>query len=89
VARGSLDAAAAYFIWGALFLIFTPWTLLTVPAGIVVSLSALLFWLPSRAEAFGELLEAACDLASRSPISATPMASANGPVSGRLTTPRA
>jgi hypothetical protein len=61
-ARASLDSAVASFIWGALFLVFTPWTILVVPIGLAVSIGSVLFWLPSRAEAFGDLLEAAFDL---------------------------
>ncbi len=61
-ARASLDAAVASSIWGLLFLLFTPWTVLAVPIGLAVTVFAVFFWLPSRAEVFGDLLEAAVDM---------------------------
>jgi hypothetical protein len=61
-ARAALSAAVAASVWGAFFLIFTPLSPLAAPIGLVIVLAALLVWVPSRAEVFGDLLEAAFDL---------------------------
>jgi hypothetical protein len=60
-ARGSLDASVAAAIWGTAFVAFTPltwWALL----GLVVPVTAVLWWVPVRAEVFADLIEAAVEL---------------------------
>jgi hypothetical protein len=61
-ARAALDASVATLIWGMLFVVFTPWTLIALPIGLVVALSALVWRIPANAETFGGLLEASVDL---------------------------
>jgi hypothetical protein len=61
-ARGALDSAVAAAIWGVLFCVFTFWTPLAILAGVAVAAAAVVFWVPTRAEVFGDLLEAAYDL---------------------------
>ena len=41
---------------------FTPFTLLAVPIGLAVAIVAVTVVLPARAQAFGDLIEAAYDL---------------------------
>jgi hypothetical protein len=89
-ARLALDRAVAAVIWGALFVLFTlftPWAIV-VSVG-VVSISWA-FWLPQRATAFADLIEATFDVhrialysALRWPLPANP---ADEPDSGRLLT---
>jgi hypothetical protein len=61
-ARAAVDGAVAASIWGILFLVFIPWTVLAVPVGLAVCAVAVLAWLPLRAQAFGELVVAAFDV---------------------------
>lgn len=61
-ARAALDSSVAATIWGILFCLFGVWTLLAVPAGLLVAVVAAVGWVPARAEVFGSLLEAAFDL---------------------------
>jgi hypothetical protein len=61
-ARGSLDTAVGAFIWGMLFVIFTPWTPWAAVAGLVVAAIAYRLWIPDRAEVYADLVEAAFDL---------------------------
>jgi hypothetical protein len=61
-ARGSLDAAVGAFIWGVLFVVFTPWTPWAAVAGLVVAGAAYCVWVPDRAEVYADLVEAAFDL---------------------------
>jgi hypothetical protein len=61
-ARGALDSAVAAVIWGVLFCAFTIWTPFALLAGLAVATAAVVFWVPNRAEVFGDLLEAAYDL---------------------------
>ena len=61
-ARASLDAATASAIWGVLFCAFAPFTWLVVPAGLAVATVAVTAVIPARAQAFGDLIEAAFDL---------------------------
>jgi hypothetical protein len=61
-ARAALDSAVAATIWGILFCAFGFWTLLALPAGLLVAVVAAVAWVPARAEVFGSLLEAAFDL---------------------------
>lgn len=60
-ARASLDRAAIAGVWGVLFCAFAPFTLWTIPIGLGVAVAAVIAVVPGRAEAFGELLEAAYD----------------------------
>ncbi len=60
--RASLDSAGAACLWGILFLVWgtmTPWA---IPVGLAVACAAYFFWVPDRAEVFGDLMEAAFDL---------------------------
>jgi len=61
-ARAAVDAAVVTAIWGVLFCAFTPFTWLAVPVGLAVSTIAVVSVTPVRAQAFGELIEAAYDL---------------------------
>jgi hypothetical protein len=61
-ARASLDGAVAAVLWGLLFCAFAVWTPLVIPIGLAVAVAAVWFWVPARAETFGDLLEAAYDL---------------------------
>jgi hypothetical protein len=61
-ARTALDSAVAVSIWGLLFCAFTAWSPLALPVGLVVTAACITFWIPTRAELYGDLLEAAYDL---------------------------
>jgi hypothetical protein len=61
-ARTALDNSVAATLWGILFCAFTPWTILALPAGLLVAVVAAVAWVPARAEVFGSMLEAAFDL---------------------------
>ncbi len=61
-ARASLNSAAANVIWGLLFCCFAGWTPLALLPGLGVAVGSIVFWLPSSAETFGDLLEACYDL---------------------------
>ena len=61
-ARSALDSSVATSIWGLLFCAFAPWTLLAIPVGAGVAVVATIGWVPRRAAAFGDLVEAAYDL---------------------------
>jgi len=61
-ARTALDNSVAATIWGILFLAFTPWTILALPAGLIAAVVTAVAWVPARAEVFGSLFEAAFDL---------------------------
>jgi hypothetical protein len=61
-ARTALNSAVAAALWGLLFCAFAPWTPLVIPVGLAVAVAAVWFWVPTRAETFGDLLEAAYDL---------------------------
>jgi hypothetical protein len=60
-ARASLDRAAIASIWGVLFCAFAPFTLWAIPIGLGVAATAVAAVIPGRAQAFGDLLEAAYD----------------------------
>jgi hypothetical protein len=60
--RMALETSVGSMLWGALFLIFTPWAPLAAPAGLAVAIAAFLLWIPARAEVFADLLESAFDL---------------------------
>ncbi len=61
-ARQSLDTSVAAVSWGVLFLVFIPWTILALPAGLAVALVAWRFWVPARAEVYGDLVVSAFDM---------------------------
>ncbi len=61
-ARAALDTAVAAAIWGVLFCAFTPFTVLAIPIGLAVAVLAVTVVVPGRAQAFGDLIEAAYDL---------------------------
>ena len=61
-ARAALDASVAAAIWGAGFVVFTPWAWWAAPAGIAIAAAAPSWWVPARAEVFADLVEAAYDL---------------------------
>jgi hypothetical protein len=60
-ARGSLDRAAISGVWGVLFCAFAPLTLWAIPIGLGVAATAVVAVVPGRAQAFGDLMEAAYD----------------------------
>ena len=61
-ARGALDSSVAAVLWGLMFCVFAWWTPLALVAGLGVAISSAVFWVPSRAETFGELMESSFDL---------------------------
>jgi hypothetical protein len=61
-ARAGLDSAVSAVVWGLLFCLFAFWTLWALPVGLLVAVCAGAFWVPNRAETFGDLMEAAYDL---------------------------
>ena len=61
-ARAALDSAAGCVIWGLLFCFFAWWTPFALLAGLAVAVGAAAVWVPSRAETFGDLVEATYDL---------------------------
>ncbi len=60
--RRSLDVATASCVWGVLFVLFTPLAWWAAVIGVAVAATAYRFWLPWRAVAFANLLDAAFDL---------------------------
>jgi hypothetical protein len=60
-ARASLDRAVMASIWGLLFCAFAPFTLWTIPIGVGAAATAVVAVVPGRAQAFGDLMEAAYD----------------------------
>ena len=60
-ARTSLDRAAITGVWGLLFCAFAPLTFWVIPVGLGVAAAAVAVVVPGRAQAFGELMEAAYD----------------------------
>ncbi|MFJ3922027.1 hypothetical protein [Streptomyces sp. NPDC090022] len=61
-ARRALDSSVAAALWGLLFVAFTPWGWWALPVGLVAAAAAVSVWVPARAEAFADLVEAAFDL---------------------------
>ena len=61
-ARATLDKAAGTWLWGALFLVWTPWTWWAVPIGVVVPALAYYLGILAAASLFGELTVSAFDL---------------------------
>jgi hypothetical protein len=60
-ARTSLDTAATTTLWALLFSAFTPYTPLAIPLGLAIATLTVTLVIPSRAQAFGDLIEAAYD----------------------------
>ena len=60
--RRSLDGATVTCLWGVLFVLFTPLAWWAAVIGIAVAAAVYRFWLPWRAVAFADLLDAAFDL---------------------------
>lgn len=61
-ARGALDTAIGACCWAALFVVWTPWQPVALPAAVVFAVVAYRLWAVPRAAAYGELVEAAFDL---------------------------
>lgn len=61
-ARTSLDRAVAAWLWGAFFVGFAVWAWPAALIGPLVAVTAARFWVPARAEIFGDLVEASFDL---------------------------
>jgi hypothetical protein len=61
-ARSALDNAARTWLWGALFVVWTPWTWLALPVAIAVPALAYYVSVLAAAAAFGELTVTAFDL---------------------------
>lgn len=61
-ARTALDQSVATALWGLLFCSFSAWSLLALPIGFGVAVSAVAIWVPPRAEVFADLVESAFDL---------------------------
>jgi hypothetical protein len=61
-ARLALDRATRMWLWGALFVVWTPWTLWAVPIAVAVPALAYYGGMLTAAGLFGELLVAAYDL---------------------------
>jgi hypothetical protein len=78
-ARAGLDAAVSACAWAVLFLVFTPWSPWAPAVTVAVAPMAYYGWVISRAQQFGDLVEATFDLyrpalyaALRWPLPATP-----------------
>jgi hypothetical protein len=61
-ARSALDNAARTWLWGALFVVWTPWTWLALAVAVVVPLVAYYIGVLTAAAAFGDLTATAFDL---------------------------
>jgi hypothetical protein len=62
-ARLELDRAARAWLWGALFLVWTPWLFyVALPVGILIPLLAYYVGMLNAARLFGDLMETAFDL---------------------------
>jgi hypothetical protein len=61
-ARSALDGAARTWLWGALFVVWTPWTWLALPVAILVPVLAYYVSILMAATAFGDLTVTAFDL---------------------------
>jgi len=61
-ARSALDNAARTWLWGALFIVWTPWTWLALPIAVIVPALAYYIGILAAAALFGELTVSAFDL---------------------------
>ena len=78
-ARARLDSAAASWLWGVLFVVWTPWTWWALLVAVTAGLLGYYVWILSYAQSYGKLIEAAFDVhrsalyhALRWPLPATP-----------------
>ena len=60
--RGRLDGALRMWLWGALFIVWTPWTLWAIPIAVVVPLLAYYGSMLGAAKLFGDLIGSGYDL---------------------------
>jgi hypothetical protein len=60
-ARASLDEGAAAWLWGLLFLVWTPWAWWAAVVGVAVPVGAYL-WIVACARTYGDLVESAFDV---------------------------
>jgi hypothetical protein len=60
--RSALDSSALAWLWGVLFVVWTPWTWWALPIGLGVASAAYYFGILGSASLFGELTVAAFDL---------------------------
>jgi hypothetical protein len=60
--RARLDAALRFWLWGALFVVWTPWTPLALPVAIAAPLLAYYGGILAAARLFGELVVTGFDL---------------------------
>jgi hypothetical protein len=60
--RAALDSATRIWLWGALFLVWTPWSWWALPIGILVPVLAYYGGMLNAASLFGDLMVAAFDL---------------------------
>lgn len=61
-ARADLNTAARTWLWGLLFMVWTPWAWWATPIGIGVALFAYYSWALNAAKNYGELIEATFDM---------------------------
>jgi hypothetical protein len=61
-ARSALDNATRTWLWGALFVVWTPWTWLALPIAVIVPALAYYIGILAAATLFGELTVSAFDL---------------------------
>ncbi|WP_246327717.1 hypothetical protein [Candidatus Competibacter phosphatis] len=61
-ARADLNTAARTWLWGLLFMVWTPWAWWAAPIGIGVALFAYYSWALNAAKNYGELIEATFDV---------------------------
>ena len=61
-ARTALDNAARGWLWGALFLVWTPWTWWAIPVGVLIPALTYYVGILGAATLFGELMVTAYDL---------------------------
>ena len=64
-ARAKLQSGTAACVWGVLFLGFAPFAWWAVPAGLAAAFGSWFLWLPGRAEAYADLVQATVDLYRR------------------------
>jgi hypothetical protein len=89
-ARSTLDSATRMWLWGALFIVWTPWTWWAVPVAILVPALAYHVGILGAATLFGDLVVAAYDLHRMSLYDALHLPRPTSPVEERRTSgPRA
>ncbi|MEU1824180.1 hypothetical protein ABZ502_17355 [Streptomyces abikoensis] len=87
-ARAKLHSGVTACLWGVLFIGFAPWTCWAVLVGLATVAGAWWLWLPGRAEAYADLVQATVDVHRRTlydqlrwPL---PLNPADEPPQGRL-----